>query len=198
VYPYVEQVIGDKSTLDLYGKYWLDKVLEGFSDYPAGEKILETIRSGQVQVHLLENPSITAVAQYNTQTKYIEMRDATRVSITTLSEELAHAVQHQRFYQSVMNTKYKNYEFEAKAFFDIARAINGEVGLFLLPLGQESEFSGPYYDWMEEIERNKFFTNGDTLKFNKLCKLWIPLDGYGTEYLEGFNPQLLINYFKKP
>jgi len=50
---------------------------------------------------------------------------------------------------------------------------------------------------VESFERNKFFPNGDVAIFRKLCKMWIPLDDYGNEFLEGFIPQLLQNYFKR-
>ncbi|MCD7914468.1 MAG: hypothetical protein LUG96_03910 [Tannerellaceae bacterium] len=162
------------------------------------KKILDKIKSGDIKIHFKSDNTIQVPAQYNAATNTIQIRFVNYMNIHQLSEELIHAVQHQQFYGNAMLTIFKDVEFEAKIFLDIARAINDEEFLPVVTMNQSNDFSGEYWKWIEKIGKNKMFMSTDEKKFRELSKLWVPPAGYPTTCDPNYTPQVLRNYFRKP
>lgn len=127
------------------------------------------------------------------------------INFSTLVEELFHAVQHQKFYNNRMDSKYKNYEFEAKVFKDACFALclsdpNCQLGSndysATMYSGCKQEFREKYRKWMEDIVEAGYISSYLLGDFKELCKEWQGDDG---EYDSSFHPQVL-HYFmtKKP
>jgi len=200
-YPHLQGIAGFNTSLSAMDKFDLNILLGMYNDIPAGKKILGAMRSRQVKIDFkIMDPNIPnpPPAFYNLEQKIIEIQNMSYFDLIQLSEELIHAVQHQMYYGDNMNPAYKNYEFEAKAFYDIAQTIAG--GFFTLgPLGlnQSDEFSRKYDEWLEGIGERKCFMSTDVPMFQELCRMWTPSEGYTNRFLTNYRPQVLLNFLRK-
>lgn len=164
-FPNLTGICGEYSDLNLESKYELNVLVGMFGENPSGKKILDKIKSGDIKIHFKSDNTIQVPAQYNAATNTIQIRFVNYMDIHQLSEELIHAVQHQQFYGNAMLTIFKDVEFEAKIFLDIARAINDEEFLPVVTMNQSNDFSGEYWKWIEKIGENKMFMSTDEKNF---------------------------------
>lgn len=114
-----------------------------------------------------------------------------------LGEELIHWVQHLEYYQDMMNAQYKNFEFEAKVFYDMAHASSESdyPFTFLGVYGYEPDhpFYNEYAEWIYNmVDRGRF----DDGKFYDMCEKFRGAPE-GTIVNRNIRPLLVLDFMKK-
>ena len=120
-FPTLEKLYGIGSSLNAYQKGLLENVLSIFNTQPVPyQDLYNLLCQNNVKIRFKIDPSIQTNAQYNTADGSITFKNESSIVCDYLSEELIHLAQHQLYYQSTMNSLFKDYEFEAKVFHDFA------------------------------------------------------------------------------
>lgn len=195
VYDNLTHIYAFGSTLDLAQKERLNKLMGNILSISINKKLYDYMIARNVKIKFHHNPKDTVAALYNVTTKSITINNFNTLNVNELQEELVHAVQHQCFYGNSMNGKYKNYEFEAKVYFELYSVINGIVNPLIGTDLQTPEFTSKYTDWLTYIAVNMKGRFTDSYGFNELCKSWTRYKG---ETLPNFKPALLLELYRKP
>lgn len=196
VYDNLTHIYAFGSTLDLAQKQKLNQLMGVFKSTSKNKELYDYMIDNNVKIKFHINPTSKYYAYYECTSKSITIRDIHTLAHHQFQEELFHAVQHQCFYGNSMLDDYKNFEFEAKVFFDIFSAMNGFYDNFIATYSCESPtFNSKYRDWIEGIveRQNGRFT--DTKGFIDLCTIW-PV--YKGETLTNFRPSALLHFYRKP
>ena len=199
------EIYGSGSSLNLMEKADLEKVLEELANQPKEYRlILELFVQNKIKIDFRIDPNIKFPALYDKNTKSIKFRDRSEIRWYNFSEELLHAAQHLIFYGDAMDMGYKNYEFEAKVFYDLAYGL-ASTGLDepsfpyvnYLPTCTDDNpyFVSEYETWMKNLLDLRLFPGSEQGRFNELCEEW---QGYSGSSLPNFNPALILHFFRKP
>lgn len=182
------------SNLNLEQKGQINNLLIYFFDTNSRRNLYNYMCSKKVQVTFIYDPNISTDALYDTSTKTIKIKNPSSLRIDELGEEMIHAAQHQIFYGNNMVANIKNYEFEAKVYFDLSAIFDGGA-IDYRPTVTDSrpEFSDSYEQWINRITINGRFT--DVVGFNSFCQIW---QGYSGTANSSFSPSLLLYFFRKP
>lgn len=196
VYDLLTHIYDFGSTLDLDEKAKLNSLMNYFlSSSSKNKELFDFMEAQKVKIKFHHDPNCKTAANYDPSTKSINIKDFGSLKIYELQEEIVHSVQHQCFYGNSMNTDYKNFEFEAKVYFDLYTALNGISEPFIGTFNASHEFASKYTNWILNIAQNKNGRFTDTNGFNSLCESWT---AYSGETLKGFEPLLILRFFRKP
>ena len=205
----LEDVYGQSSTLNLLEKDKLQSAIDAYPSQPEQYvKAYKWLITQDPRVEITFKMDTTLKdwpAQYDKDKKTISFRSRGDIHWSSVAEELLHVLQHQCFYGSTMDPKYKNYEFEVAVFRDLAFNIANKLANTDLDkegyYGSFCTFSvdNPHYDeydrWLNKLVDAGYFNGNGELEFNKLCSYW---DNVSGETLTNFTPQLLRKFFDKP
>lgn len=155
------EIYGKNSGLNLMEKADLEKVLEELAYQPQEyRQIFELFVQNKIKIDFMIDPNINDPALYDKNTKSIKFRSKEEICWYNISEELLHAAQHLIFYGDVMDMAYKNYEFEAKVFYDLAYGL-APTGLDDPPFtytnylptysDERASFRSEYKIWMDNL-----------------------------------------------
>jgi len=183
------------SNLNLVQKAQVNNLITDFFGTNSGRYLYNYMHTQKVNITFTYDSSINTDALYDCSTNTIKIKDPSSLRINQIGEEMVHAAQHQIFYGNSMTPSIKNYEFEAKVFFDLSAIVDNSA-LANLPTVTDprDEFVTPYNSWINDLrENNGRFTDIDG--FNSLCELW---HGYQGRADSSFTPLLLLYLFRKP
>lgn len=192
----ISKIYTINSNLNLAQKAQLVYILGGCLNTPSGRMLYNLMYSRNVKISFIIDPNINYPALYNATTKSLKIRDFDALTYQQLEEEIIHAVQDQIFYLNTMDNKIKNYEFEAKVFFDLAAIVDG-TGLGHVPTYTDSNpaFRYQYETWIRNIQDSFQGRFTDINGYNSLCQLW---NGYSGTFDSSVSPELLSYFFRKP
>lgn len=201
-FPTMEDLYGFGSNLNVYQKGLLENAMKTYKSQPSPyPDLYEVLNTNNIKISFKIDPSIKTSALYNAGDTSITFNGESSITSDNLSEELIHAVQHNIYYKSSMNNKYKNYEFEAKVFHDLAYAIaafydNLDVGYVYTAnmTNTNPEFAENYEDWISSWAIKGYLSPSAYSEYNRFCQLW---NGYEGEYVS-MTPKLIEAYFRKP
>lgn len=205
-YTNLTQIYGSNSTFTTGQKMLLNSAIVEFRDRsPYLGKIIQYLRDNYCVINfgikeVYSAAGELAPAAFICGDSAIYFKDEASITATNLEEELIHAVQYYQFYQDDMQSKYKNFEFEAKAFRDLAVAVdeNSSVYPIYYPTYQypSESYRLDYIDWVEDMRYFKDFTGSIRNRYNQLCKDWNH-PSYPGEYNPLIEPEMLKFYFPK-
>lgn len=98
---------GESSSLNIYQKGLLEDAMEKFKEPPTPfSDLYDWLVNKFFKITFNIDPNIQAHAQYKVTADgcCISFKNESNINCYSLSEELVHAVQHQRFYKSSMDT----------------------------------------------------------------------------------------------
>lgn len=204
VFPTINKLYGYGSSLNIYQKGLLEGAMEKFKEQPTPfSDLYDWLVSNNIKIIFNIDPNIQAYAQYKVTANgcCISFKNESSINCYSLSEELVHAVQHQRFYKSSMDTKYKDYEFEAKVFRDIAYYIAYYYDNLLVSTesavvfhDSRDTFVQKYTNWIILWAEKGYFPSSSFSDYQSLCKMW---QGDSGTYL-GNTPKLIEAFYRKP
>jgi hypothetical protein len=186
--PEADRFYKSNSTLSNNEKIMLDNALKNMRDsYPAYTMLYNQLIEKGIKFTFKIDPSIPGNAAYSINDGSIRFKSSSYIAKNPLQEELIHAIQHDT-YANAMTPSIKNYEFEAKAFQDLAcPGFCGYIG----SMGMDEEFSQDYKDWIMRIWDNGM-NSTDYIEFNQLCNRWTNYEG---NFDTSFFPEILEEYF---
>ena len=207
VFPTINKLYGYGSTLNIYQKGLLEGAMTKFKEQPIPfSDLYDWLVKNNIKIKFNIDSSIQALAQYSVTDDgcCISFQNESSINCYSLSEELVHAVQHQRFYKSEMTKEYKDYEFEAKVFRDIAYNISYYYDDIIPPEGftpntaasadGRLEFEDKYDKWIEHLAEKGCCSGSSSNEYCDLCKIWQGAPGT----YKGITPRLIETYFRKP
>ena len=203
-FPNLTKIYRYDSSLNVFQKSKLEHVIEMFYEdttIPDYKKLYKKLLDNDVRIKFLADSTSVSPAYYNTADVSITFRYDTDVNWNSLLEELVHAVQHNCYYHSTMNAAYKNYEFEAKVFIDVAQAIallyDGYdiIPYYKTPMSDgTNSFEQSFFYWLFSIGQKGYISPVDFAEYEYLCSQW---QGYGGTYNASIQPKLLKAFFGK-
>lgn len=202
-FPNLNNIYGMTSTLNAYQKGKLEKALDLFSFYPYPfQYMYEKLSNVEgLQIKFKMDPNINTPAQYNVADNSISFQSESSICWTELVEEILHAVQYNVYYGDVMNNLFKNYDFEAKVFYDLAFGISVWYDSQDYPLtnrvlildGRES-FKNLYNNWIEPHYEKGYLPQSEYNTFNSICDEW---QGHDGATISTFIPKMIRESFGK-
>lgn len=209
-YADLTNIYGYKSTFTTGQKMLLNSAIVEFRDRSSYlGKIIQYLRDnykvinfGIKEVYSAAGELAPAAFIWNDSAIYF--KDEASITEKNLEEELIHAVQYYQFYRGDMQSKYKNYEFEAKVFRDLAILCNEEVieaapyaPVQMYPMDpSHNSYHDSYILWIEDVGQFKEFTGSDYADYANFCQKW-DHPSYPGVYNSSIEPKLLKYYFPK-
>lgn len=205
-YTDLTHIYGYNSTFTTGQKLMLNSAIVEFRDRSSYfGKIIQYLRDNYKVIHfgikkVYSASGELATAAFLWKDSAIYFRDEAAITEANLEEELIHAVQYYQFYHKDMNMKYKNYEFEAKVFRDLAMAFDkNSLGppmycpVYVYPDGS---YHDSYVMWIEDIADFREFTGSIRNEYIQFCKDWNH-PYYPGDYNSAIEPKMLKYYFPK-
>lgn len=205
-YTNLTQIYGSRSTFTTGQKMLLNSAIVEFRDRSSYlGKIIQYLRDNYCVInfgikHVYSASGELATAAFVGKDSAIYFRDEAAITVENLEEELIHAVQYYQFYQKDMNMKYKNYEFEAKVFRDLAMAFDkNSLGppKYCPVYGYPDDYyHDSYVVWIERIAEFREFIGTTRNEYMRFCNDWNH-PAYPGEYNPAIEPKMLRYYFPK-
>lgn len=199
-------IYGANSTFTTGQKYALNSALVEFRDRsPYLAKVIKYLRDNYVNIsfgikEVYSMGGELAPAAFVAPDSAIYFKDEASITEVNLEEELIHAVQYFQFYHGDMQSKYKNFEFEAKVFRDLAKAFADPTITYptYCPVYNypDESYRLSYIDWIENMSNFKEFTGSNYSDYISFCKEW-KHPSYPGEYNPAIEPKMLKFYFPK-
>lgn len=197
-YYHITPIFGLGSSLSSLAKHSLNNAIHDFKlKSPAYNQMINNLVSKNFKIKFKIKPDLKdGEAAYDKRDTTIYFKSEASVHVSYLTEELVHATQHLMFYHNQMNNQYKNYEFEAKVFQDIAIYFyNQDTGFPNMgSFNQSNQFMTDYTNFIEDIIYHRYFSSSDVNTLNDLCRYWT---GYPGNVLTNFNADMLRYYFRR-
>lgn len=195
VYPYLDIIYHDYSTLNEEQQGYLDKALGEFFKRDGRYRnmylrLVDMRVKIKFEINAKELEPLRAKAGFSN--GKIMFLDSKSIKIEYLLEEMVHAVQHYDVHgQAKMLSAKKNIEFEAKVLQDIYNITNPPINGFGLlgNFGEPYPFYDEYLSWIHKVANDaQAVLDG----FDYFCKKW---GGYKGTYDPSFKPLAITKYF---
>lgn len=199
-------IYGPNSTFTTGQKYALNSALVEFRDRsPYLAKVLKYLRDNYVNIsfgikEVYSMGGELAPAAFVAPDSAIYFKDEASITEVNLEEELIHAVQYFQFYHGDMQSKYKNFEFEAKVFRDLAIICNPtpiDVPKYSPVYNYPNDsYRESYILWIESFNEFKEFTGSNYADYKMYLQNWNH-PSYPGSYNSAIEPRMLKYYFPK-